>query len=73
MDIRYEIFNLRQDMLTLQVIVIIGSIRSREGMDFRMMPCNSLATASFQVGMIEVVRNIVCVHQIQKRAWIVIL
>ena len=32
--------------MTLQVIVIMDSIWSREGMDFRMMPYNSLATAS---------------------------
>ena len=53
-------------------------------MDFRMMPYNSLATASqvkffyyltliriqicLQVGMIKVVRNTVAVYQIQKRA-----
>ena len=43
---RTEIFNFRQDILTLQVIVIMDSIWSREGMDFRMMPYNSLATAS---------------------------
>ena len=70
-------------MLTLQVIAIMDSIWNREGMDLRMMPYNCLATGSqvlinpvkqeiicfvFQVGMTEVVRNAVTVHQIQKRA-----
>ena len=65
----------------------MDSIWSREGMDFRMMPYNSLATASqlkflyyltliriqicLQVGMIKVFRNTVTVHQIQKRALMV--
>ena len=65
----------------------MDSIWSREGMDFRMMPYNSLATASqvkflyyltliriqicLQVGMIKVVRNTVTVYQIQKRALMV--
>jgi len=62
--------DLRQDMLTLQVIAIMDSIWNREGMDLRMMPYNCLATGS-QVGMIEVVRNAVTVHQIQKRAGMV--
>ena len=70
-------------MLTLQVIAIMDSIWNREGMDLKMMSYNCLATGSqvlinpvkqeiicfvFQVGMIEVVRNAVTVHQIQKRA-----
>ena len=70
-------------MLTLQVIAIMDSIWNREGMDLKMMSYNCLATGSqvlinpvkqeiicfvFQVGMTEVVRNAVTVHQIQKRA-----
>merc|ERR1711997_52177 len=61
--------DLRQDMLTLQVIAIMDTIWHREGMDLRMMPYNCLATGS-QVGMIEVVRNAVTIHQIQKKAGI---
>jgi len=59
--------DLRQDMLTLQVITIMDSIWHREGMDLRMMPYNCLATGS-QVGMIEVVMNATTVHQVQKKA-----
>lgn len=59
--------DLRQDMLTLQVISIMDSIWHREGMDLRMMPYNCLATGS-QVGMIEVVMNATTIHQIQKKA-----
>jgi len=61
--------DLRQDMLTLQVIAIMDTIWHRENMDLRMMPYNCLATGS-QVGMIEVVRNAVTIHQIQKKAGI---
>jgi phosphatidylinositol-4,5-bisphosphate 3-kinase len=57
--------DLRQDMLTLQVIRIMDSIWNREGLDLRMMPYACLATGS-QVGMIEVVRNAVTVYQIQR-------
>jgi len=56
--------DLRQDMLTLQVIRIMDSIWNREGLDLRMMPYACLATGS-QVGMIEVVRNALTVMQIQ--------
>ena len=59
--------DLRQDMLTLQVITIMDSIWHREGMDLRMMPYNCLATGS-QVGMIEVVMNATTIHQVQKKA-----
>jgi len=57
--------DLRQDMLTLQVIRIMDTIWSREGFDLRMMPYACLATGS-QVGMIECVRNAKTVYQIQK-------
>lgn len=59
--------DLRQDMLTLQVIRIMDRIWNREGMDLRMMPYACLATGS-QVGMIEVVRNATTVYQIQRGA-----
>jgi len=59
--------DLRQDMLTLQVIRIMDCIWTREGLDLRMMPYACLATGS-QVGMIEAVRNAKTVYQIQRRA-----
>ena len=72
-DINYEtnaiIFkngdDLRQDMLTLQVIRIMDHIwRDLEGMDLRMTPYSCLATGN-QVGIIEVVRNSKTVFDIQ--------
>jgi len=57
--------DLRQDMLTLQVIRIMDSIWNREGLSLRMMPYACLATGS-QVGMIEVVRNATTVYAIQR-------
>jgi len=59
--------DLRQDMLTLQVIRIMDVIWTREGLDLRMTPYLCLATGS-QVGMIEVVQNAKTVYQIQRRA-----
>jgi len=58
--------DLRQDMLTLQVIKIIDHIwRDHEGLDLRMTPYSCLATGN-QVGIIEVVRNSKTVFDIQK-------
>ncbi|UYV66255.1 PIK3CA [Cordylochernes scorpioides] len=66
--------DLRQDMLTLQVIRIMDSIWQKEGLDLRcegdltgcrMMPYACLATGK-KVGMIEVVRNAKTVMSIQK-------
>ncbi|KAI0224779.1 Phosphatidylinositol 4,5-bisphosphate 3-kinase catalytic subunit alpha [Lamellibrachia satsuma] len=48
--------DLRQDMLTLQVIGIMDSIWQTEGLDLKMMPYGCLATG-YNVGMIEVVRD----------------
>ena len=57
--------DLRQDMLTLQVIRIMDHIwRDLEGMDLRMTPYSCLATGN-QVGIIEVVRNSKTVFDIQ--------
>lgn len=56
--------DLRQDMLTLQVIKIMDHIWHTEGVDLRMTPYTCLATGH-QVGMIEVVRNAKTVYQIQ--------
>ncbi|KAI1301467.1 Phosphatidylinositol 4,5-bisphosphate 3-kinase catalytic subunit alpha isoform [Halotydeus destructor] len=46
--------DLRQDMLTLQVIKIMDSIWQSEGLDLKMMPYACLSTGN-QIGMIEVV------------------
>ena len=40
----FDYSDLRQDMLTLQVIRIMDSIWQSEGMDLRMVPYNVLAT-----------------------------
>ncbi|XP_013776261.1 phosphatidylinositol 4,5-bisphosphate 3-kinase catalytic subunit alpha isoform-like [Limulus polyphemus] len=58
--------DLRQDMLTLQVIYIMDSIWQNEGLDLRMLPYACLATGK-QVGMIEVVRNAKTVMNIQRK------
>ncbi|XP_064459270.1 phosphatidylinositol 4,5-bisphosphate 3-kinase catalytic subunit alpha isoform-like [Ornithodoros turicata] len=58
--------DLRQDMLTLQVIRIMDSIWQNEGLDLRMMPYACLSTGK-HVGMIEVVRNARTVMNIQKK------
>lgn len=58
--------DLRQDMLTLQVIKIMDAIWQSEGMDFRMQPYPCLATGN-SVGMIGVVRKAETVMQIQKK------
>uniref|UniRef100_T1J0V3 Phosphatidylinositol-4,5-bisphosphate 3-kinase n=1 Tax=Strigamia maritima TaxID=126957 RepID=T1J0V3_STRMM len=58
--------DLRQDMLTLQVIRIMDNIWQNEGLDLRMMPYACLATGK-QVGMIEVVHNAKTVMGIQRK------
>lgn len=57
--------DLRQDMLTLQVIRIFDLIWRREGYDLRMLPYSCLATGK-QVGMIEVVPRAKTVMSIQR-------
>lgn len=59
--------DLRQDMLTLQVIRIMDHIWHTEGMDLRMTPYTCLATGS-QVGVIEVVRDAKTVYRVQQEA-----
>jgi len=59
--------DLRQDMLTLQVIAIMDHIWHTEGLDLRMTPYTCLATGP-HVGMIQVVRNAKTVYQIQRKA-----
>lgn len=58
--------DLRQDMLTLQVIKIINFIWRSEGFDLKMVPYTCLATGK-QVGMIEVITNAETVMEIQKQ------
>lgn len=57
--------DLRQDMLTLQVIRIMDSIWRSEGLDLKMMPYTCLSTGN-QVGMIEVVQRAKTVMHRQK-------
>ncbi|XP_074594657.1 phosphatidylinositol 4,5-bisphosphate 3-kinase catalytic subunit alpha isoform-like [Brevipalpus obovatus] len=57
--------DLRQDMLTLQVIRIFDLIWRKEGYDLRMLPYTCLATGK-QVGMIEVVPRAKTVMNIQR-------
>ncbi|CAL4140787.1 unnamed protein product, partial [Meganyctiphanes norvegica] len=59
--------DLRQDMLTLQVINIMGQIWIKEDLDLRMMPYMCMATGK-HMGVIEVVRNARTVHSIQRRS-----
>lgn len=58
--------DLRQDMLTLQVIHVMDNIWRNEGLDLRMMPYACLATGK-HVGIIEVVRNAKTVMGIQRK------
>ncbi|KAK7077599.1 Phosphatidylinositol 4,5-bisphosphate 3-kinase catalytic subunit alpha isoform, partial [Halocaridina rubra] len=57
--------DLRQDMLTLQVIGIMEHLWNLEELDLRMMPYCCLATGK-HMGVIEVVRNAKTVYSIQR-------
>lgn len=57
--------DLRQDMLTLQMIRIMDKLWKDEGYDFRMIPYQCLSTDQ-NVGLIEVVRNASTIANIQK-------
>lgn len=59
--------DLRQDMLTLQVIRIMDHTWGEEGLDLRMTPYSCLTTGNM-MGMIEVVRNAKTVYSIQREA-----
>ncbi|XP_065176663.1 phosphatidylinositol 4,5-bisphosphate 3-kinase catalytic subunit alpha isoform-like [Sycon ciliatum] len=65
----YQIFkngdDLRQDMLTLQIIGIMDSMWRAQGLDMRMIPYGCLSTGD-QVGLIEVVLQANTVAKIQK-------
>jgi phosphatidylinositol-4,5-bisphosphate 3-kinase len=64
---RFSLLDLRQDMLTLQVIRIMDDIWRDEGMDLKMLPYSCLATGK-QVGLIEVVRDAKTVYAIQRQS-----
>ena len=53
----FDYSDLRQDMLTLQVIRIMDSIWQSEGMDLRMVPYNVLAT-----GHMVSSESLICMH-----------
>ena len=57
--------DLRQDMLTLQIIGIMDSIWQSEGLDMRMNPYGCMSTGD-QVGLIEVVLQSNTIAKIQK-------
>lgn len=57
--------DLRQDMLTLQVMQIMDNIWQEEGLDLRIIPYKALSTGR-KVGLIEVVTNSDTIANIQK-------
>ncbi|XP_030842909.1 phosphatidylinositol 4,5-bisphosphate 3-kinase catalytic subunit alpha isoform [Strongylocentrotus purpuratus] len=61
--------DLRQDMLTLQMIQIMDSIWQQHGLDLKMTPYRCLATGNM-TGLIEVVRNSSNIYDIQHKAGI---
>ncbi|KAI8795508.1 phosphatidylinositol 4 5-bisphosphate 3-kinase catalytic subunit alpha isoform-like isoform X2 [Biomphalaria glabrata] len=70
-DMHYRIMfkngdDLRQDMLTLQVIRIMDSIWKNEGLDLRLIPYGCLSTGK-EVGVIEIVKNAKTITAIQSR------
>ncbi|KAK3592456.1 hypothetical protein CHS0354_001576 [Potamilus streckersoni] len=58
--------DLRQDMLTLQIIRIMDIIWKNAGLDLRMIPYNCLSTGK-DVGLIEAVRDSETIMKIQSR------
>ena len=59
--------DMRQDLLTLQLIRIMDKIWLDSGIDFRMKPYRVIATAD-QVGMIEIVLNSETISKIHHNA-----
>ncbi|EDW83168.1 uncharacterized protein Dwil_GK22711 [Drosophila willistoni] len=57
--------DLRQDMLTLQMLRVMDQLWKREGMDFRMNIYNCISMEQ-RLGMIEVVRHAETIANIQK-------
>ncbi|EFA86096.1 phosphatidylinositol-4,5-diphosphate 3-kinase [Heterostelium album PN500] len=59
--------DLRQDMLTLQMIRLMDKLWQKEGLDFKLSPYGCIATGDM-IGMIEVVLNSETTAKIQKSA-----
>src|SRR5688572_3270092 len=59
--------DLRQDMLTLQMIKIMDKLWKNEGLDLQLSPYGCISTGG-DVGMIEVVLNSDATASISKRA-----
>uniref|UniRef100_A0A8D3E8M4 phosphatidylinositol-4,5-bisphosphate 3-kinase n=1 Tax=Scophthalmus maximus TaxID=52904 RepID=A0A8D3E8M4_SCOMX len=57
--------DLRQDMLTLQMIQLMETLWKREGLDLRMIPYGCLSTGN-KMGLIEVVENSDTIANIQR-------
>ncbi|XP_061637533.1 phosphatidylinositol 4,5-bisphosphate 3-kinase catalytic subunit delta isoform isoform X3 [Phyllopteryx taeniolatus] len=57
--------DLRQDMLTLQMIQLMENLWKKEGLDLRMIPYGCLSTGN-KMGFIEVVRNSDTIANIQR-------
>ncbi|XP_043477506.1 phosphatidylinositol 4,5-bisphosphate 3-kinase catalytic subunit delta isoform [Leptopilina heterotoma] len=57
--------DLRQDMLTLQMLRIMDKLWKREGLDLRMNPYGCISTEN-RMGLIEVVHNAETIANIQK-------
>ncbi|KAJ8980774.1 hypothetical protein NQ317_016025 [Molorchus minor] len=58
--------DLRQDILTLQMLRIMDRLWKREGLDLRMNPYGCISSLENRVGMIEVVLNAETIANIQK-------
>ncbi|KAL4221541.1 Phosphatidylinositol 4 [Mactra antiquata] len=59
--------DLRQDMLTLQLLSVMDNIWKSEGLDLRMTTYNCLSTGQ-EVGLIEAVRNAATIMKIQEKS-----
>uniref|UniRef100_A0A667WL31 phosphatidylinositol-4,5-bisphosphate 3-kinase n=1 Tax=Myripristis murdjan TaxID=586833 RepID=A0A667WL31_9TELE len=57
--------DLRQDMLTLQMIQLMENLWKKEGLDLRMIPYGCLSTGN-KTGLIEVVKNSDTIANIQR-------
>uniref|UniRef100_A0A6Q2ZPY2 phosphatidylinositol-4,5-bisphosphate 3-kinase n=1 Tax=Esox lucius TaxID=8010 RepID=A0A6Q2ZPY2_ESOLU len=57
--------DLRQDMLTLQMIQLMENLWKKEGLDLRMIPYGCLSTGN-KTGLIEVVKNSETIANIQR-------
>uniref|UniRef100_A0A4W6CG33 phosphatidylinositol-4,5-bisphosphate 3-kinase n=1 Tax=Lates calcarifer TaxID=8187 RepID=A0A4W6CG33_LATCA len=59
--------DLRQDMLTLQMIQLMETLWKKEGLDLRMIPYGCLSTGN-KMGLIEVVKNSDTIANIQRNS-----